>query len=400
VVSAVVLGPGTITIASKVGTRFGFAFGWLVLTASALMILMTLAAVYVGVVGASSPATRLRRRFGKTATIGVGTILFLIIALFQSTNNRALLLAAEYFLPAISESVAWQITLLVFVNILIIAAFFAAKDVYRLIESFMLLMVALMIGSFLLNAIVSRIPLIDAAVGLVPSESSLRSMRQALTGEMRAMMATTFSVAGAFYQAYLVRERRWKPSELKVRFIDSAIGIATLGFLTLMIMWTAATTLHNKVDPSEVRDIATLANSLRPTFGPTASLVFAMGIMAGACSSFIGNALIGGTIFSDSLGLGSRASSRFPRYFTILALVVGALIACLSLLKIESNVNFIELAQGLTTLGLPITALAMIWLLNNTPHRPKWLLAGTVFGFLVSCLLAVATIVNLTLDAN
>lgn len=396
VVAAVVLGPGTITVASRVGCKHGYSLGWLVLLTSALMATMTVAALYAGVSTKLTPGKRLRQRFGQPLTIAIGLVLFLIVALFQSSNNRALLLAAEFFVPSLGDSPLGSVSFLLAFNLAVIAFFLLARDVYKVIETAMLIMVGLMIVCFGVNALAGGVQPGAAATGLVPTPSSMNAAVQALTGDVRALMATTFSVAGAFYQCYLVRERRWTTGELRFRSVDSSVGIATLGILTMLIMWTAAAALHGKVAPEEVTDIASLADSLRPTFGKTATLVFATGIMAGAVSSFVGNALIGGTVFSDCLGIGSKASQPFPRRLTVAALLVGAVIASLSVFAIESNVNFIVIAQGLTTLGLPVMALALLWLLIDAKTSPTWLVAGTVLGVLVTFALALATVLKLT----
>ena len=44
----------------------------------------------------------------------------------------------------------------------------------------------------------------------------------------RALVGTTFSVAGAFYQAYLVREKGWTIEDSKRGLIDSVEGIVSL----------------------------------------------------------------------------------------------------------------------------------------------------------------------------
>lgn len=409
VVSAVVLGPGTITVASRIGCRYGYGIGWVVLLAAVLMTTVTIAALVAGVRGDGFPGKRLRRRFGAPATIAVGVVLFLIVALFQSSNNRALLLAAEYFWPGLEGSQGASIAVLLGFNALVIAFFLFARDIYRLIESAMLSMVGLMILCFVINAFVGQVEPLAAAKGLVPTRTSVVEVWQGIQGDIRALMATTFSVAGAFYQCYLVRERRWTVGELRFRRWDTAVGIGTLGLLTMLVMWTAAAGMHGKVDPQEVKDIATLADSLRPTFGAAATAVFAIGILAGAVSSFIGNALIGGTILSDCLGLGGRASQVWPRRWTVAALLVGGAIASMSVLAIESNINFIVIAQGLTTLGLPVMSLALLYLLVESRATAlsggeeeqgmvgvsPLLLIGMVVGVIVTCLLAAATVANL-----
>ena len=52
------------------------------------------------------------------------------------------------------------------------------------------------------------------------------------------LIGTTFSVAGAFYQAYLVREKGWGLGDLRRGMIDSVAGITVLGSISLVIMLT------------------------------------------------------------------------------------------------------------------------------------------------------------------
>ena len=66
-----------------------------------------------------------------------------------------------------------------------------------------------------------------------------------------------------------------------------------------------------------------LPQQLEPLFGNWAKLIFGLGILAAACSSFLVNAMIGGTILSDGLGLGAKLSDSWPRHLTALALVIG-----------------------------------------------------------------------------
>ena len=82
-----------------------------------------------------------------------------------------------------------------------------------------------------------------------------------------ALIATTFSIAGAFYQAYLVRDRGCDSKNIKETFIDTVIGVSTLGLITLVIMLTAASTLAGKsIKLETVTDMAIQMENLFTTF--------------------------------------------------------------------------------------------------------------------------------------
>ncbi len=321
--------------------------------------------------------------------------MFLIVALFQSSNNRALLLAAEVLFPELAAAPRLASVGLVLCNAVIILFFLFSGSIYKVIERTMLALVATMLVCFGINAVTGGVQLSGAIGGLIPTQESVRSIGGSITGDLRALIGTTFSVAGAYYQAYLVRERGWKANEYKIRWLDPVVGIATLGLLTLLIMDTAAASLHQKIDANEIKDLRSLAASLQPTFGYAATYVFAGGILAGAISSFVGNAMVGGAVLSDCLGFGSKATERGPRCGTIAALLVGLAIALWSLLSGMQSVAFIVVAQGLTTLGLPLMACVIFYLLRQSAPERKGLAMLVFAGVLVSFYVGITTLMSL-----
>ena len=81
------------------------------------------------------------------------------------------------------------------------------------------------------------------------------------------MMATTFSIAGAFYQAYLVRDKGWKLGEVKRGLVDSVVRISILGLIALVIMLTAAATFHGKVEVANLATVTDVAKRWRVCSG-------------------------------------------------------------------------------------------------------------------------------------
>ena len=143
---------------------------------------------------------------------------------------------------------------------------------------------------------------------------------------LMGLIATTFSVAGAFYQGYLVREKGWGPDRVKDGFFDSLLGMCVLVGVTSVIMMTSAATFFGKVTPAELSDAGKMSGQLKASFGAAASWIFCFGFLAGAFSSFLVNAMIGGHVFSDGIGLGDTLQHKGARHLTALALLVGMVI--------------------------------------------------------------------------
>ena len=98
----------------------------------------------------------------------------------------------------------------------------------------MVVMVGLMIIGFAGNILLAQPSVIKIVAGLWPTlpidsiaelfprmtENGLSDPFQPVQG----LIGTTFSVAGAFYLAYLVQKKGWVASDWKKGFTDSAVG--------------------------------------------------------------------------------------------------------------------------------------------------------------------------------
>ena len=112
------------------------------------------------------------------------------------------------------------------------------------------------------------------------------------------LLGTTFSVAGAFFQGNLVREKNWTVKDYEGSVGDAIAGVCVLTGVSMIIMITAGTVIRGQ----PATDIGTLALSLKPLLGSTAYWVFCVGLVAVAMNPFLINAMIGGTILADGVG--------------------------------------------------------------------------------------------------
>ena len=388
VVAAVVLGPGSILTSSKVGAGFGLLGVPVILCATILMIAMVALAARIGVVYEGSPCDELAARLGRPAAIAIGAILFTLIAFFQSSNNIALIGGLEPMFGDEPLGLGSKCALLLAVNGLLITSLYKLRNLYGSVERFMKLLVGLMALAFLINFLVIF--------------SQPRGYEPVPDGEVRdwipllGMIGTTFSVAGAFYQAYLVKEKGWGLGEARKGVLDSMVGISILGLTTCVILLTAWRCFHSHPETVTLASVGDVALQLEPLFGSAAKLVFCIGILAGALSSFLVNAMIGGTVMSDGLGKGYRLEDRWPLHLTTVAMLVGMFVGMAGLAQKDSTVWLITLAQAFTVVGIPALALALVYLgtrkdLKGERKIPRPILGLAILGFLVSCILACLT---------
>ena len=388
IVAAVVLGPGSILTSSKVGASFGVAALPVLVGSVVLMIAMVALAARLGVVYENSLCTELSARLGRPITVCIGIVLFGLVALFQSANNIAVIGGIEPILGQEELGVGGRSLILIGINALIILSLYTLRSLYSSIEQIMKLLIGLMILAFVANF---------AVVFLTPQNFEPVSSEKASDWlPLLGMIGTTFSIGGAFYQAYLVKEKGWGVDDIRKGQTDSVLSITILGTITAVILLTAWRTSYGNPAATSLLSVGDVARQLEPLFGTAAKNIFCGGILAGALSSFLVNAMIGGTVLSDSLGKGSKLENDWPRHLTTLALLVGMIVAILSLLREGSAVGLITLAQALTVLGIPALALALIYLgtrkeLVGERKIPRLILVLAIVGFLISCVLACLT---------
>ncbi len=390
IVAAIVLGPGSILTSSQVGSQYGYPALFAIGLATVLMIGMVALAARIGVIYDDSPCDQLTSRLGRPVAIAVGLILFGLVAIFQFSNNVAIISG----LAPLWESSAGTSPLhsgqmpnilLIAFNAFVIICLYALRHLYHSLEKVMKLLIGLMVLAFLTNfVVVSVLPR-----GYEPVTTEADPNILALLG----MMGTTFSVGGAFYQAYLVKEKGWGLADARRGLLDSALSIGVLGLVTAIILMTATRVFYGRPEPVALGNVGDVARQLEPLFGSWAKVIFCLGIFAGAISSFLVNALIGGTVLSDAIGKGSRLEDRWPLHLTTVALLCGMIIAILHLRDADSTVNLIIFAQSLTVLGLPVLALTLLYLgsrpdLTGDRRVPRWILGLGGVGFVVALGLA------------
>tara|TARA_B100000674_G_scaffold306959_1_gene255041 strand:- start:480 stop:1718 length:1239 start_codon:yes stop_codon:yes gene_type:complete len=390
IVAAVVLGPGSILASSRVGAQWGWMGLPFLTLAVVLMVGMVALSARLGVIYKGSICEEISCRLGRTTAAGVGIVLFGIVALYQSSNNLALGVGLEPLFEDGEGSLprGWvllQVLILLIANAVILSCLYLMRSLYSAVERAMKILVLLMIGAFVVN-------LLAAISSEAPERNaSIPTKRDWLP--VIALVGTTFSIGGAFFQSYLVREKGWSMVNLRQGTFDSVVGVAVLGGVSAVIMITSLLMFHRIPGVPESIQIGALATQLEPLFGSGSKYVFCGGFMAGALSSFMVNAAIGGTVLSDSLGKGASMEGRWARHFTALALVIGMVVAIFGAIWKESRDSLMLGAQALTVLGIPALGLAMLYLATRPEltgqRRVPWTLKLlAVGGILLAVLLS------------
>ncbi len=349
IIASVVLGPGSITVASRIGSEYGYAFLWVIVLATVFMITYTSMSARFGVVNSDSILQSIADNYGRWFALLIGISAFLSTSSFRFGNNLGIGIGMQG-ITGINERV-WP---LIFTPMGVILIFWA-KNLYKVLENLMKFMVMIMIIAFFINLILTKPEIAPLARGLVPSRFSMDSLHV-----VSALMGTSFALAAALYQSYLAQDKGWKKENLKRSLKDTYIGIFFLALISATILITSAAALHPR--GILVNSAADMALQMEALFGVYAKVIFSVGLCAAAFSSMMVNSVIGGGLLADGLGLSRSMNDPRTKVFIIAILLIGMLVAVF----FRGNVIYaLIMAQASTMLTVPLIAVGLFLVLNN-----------------------------------
>lgn len=347
ITSALVVGPGSLTLASKIGAIYGYQLIWILIVTVIFMMIYTEISMRIGLASNLTFIQLINQKWGKFGGILIGVGAFLVTTSFQAGNSIGVGVAFSVITGLNTQ------LLIVLLTILGIILLFS-KNFYNLLENVMIGLIALMLLSFIITTVLVKPSVASIASGFIPTipEGSL--------GLIIALTATSFSIVGAAYQSYLVKEKGWSIKDVNEGAKESYFGIFLLGLITLLVMIVGAAVL--KPAGIMVDSVNEMGLTLEPLFGSWATIVFMFGLFGAAFSSLIGNATIGGAMLSDGVGFGNSLKDIRVKLMIIAVMLFGSIVA---LIFGGAPVNMIVFAQAITIVVVPFIAIALLVVAND-----------------------------------
>lgn len=375
ITAALIFGPSKMTITSKLGAQFGYELLWIIVVAVYFMTVFSMLSTRLGNHLDESLLTVIAAKWGSAIAKLVGFGIFIVCASFQAGNSVGVGIA----LGELTLTPTW---------IWILAANLASmaliywRNNYRMLEQVMMWLILLMLACFVLTFLIIRPNPADLGAGLVPHLPA-GSLKLVI-----AFGASTISIAAAFYQTYLVQEKRRRQADSAAMRYKGIAGILILGLMSAIVMVCAAAVLYPRQWP--VNTATDMSKALEPVFGPIATYLFLIGLFGAALSSLLGNASLGGTMLSDALGYGCKMDQRPTKVLVILVMAAGAVVA---LIFGRVPLELIVVAQSVTIFVIPFIALAMYLIARDKKlmagHAlPLWLAVSIVGGILLILIMA------------
>jgi manganese transport protein len=352
-VAAAFIGPGTVTVCTLAGVRFGYELLWaLGLSIIATIVLQDMAA-RIGLVTQKGLAAVISQTLkkGLLRYFSLFLILMAIVlgnAAYEAGNITGGAMGAAILvnLPVLTLG---QLELnLMNLSIGLIALGLLMSGSYSKITGFLTVLVILMSLAFLTSAFWVRPSFISILKGFIPGIDSANILT------IVALIGTTVVPYNLFLHSSLVAKRWNKIEDLRYVRIDTIVAVVLGGLVSMAIIITS-------VDVIEVNNAADLAIGLEPMMGVVAKYFIAFGLFAAGITSAITAPLAGSLVVVDCFGWSTDIRKMPMRISIICILGLGLLFSSLGIKPVQL-ITFAQLANGIL---LPLLSAYILWLVNK-----------------------------------
>ncbi|MBS9464152.1 Nramp family divalent metal transporter [Flagellimonas sp. 389] len=368
-IAAAFVGPGTITVCTLAGVRYGYTLIWaLLLSILATMILQEMAG-RIGVVTQNGLVDvvkdELKSKWIKQTVVGIVLGAILIgNAAYEAGNIGGATLGLEgifgqqfsSFYPALIGGLAFLLL------------WFSS---YKTLEKVFVALVGIMGLCFVISALMTKPSVLAIVIGMfLPSlpESSLLTVV--------ALVGTTVVPYNLFLHASLAREK-WKSKDaLNTVKWDTIISIALGGLVSIAIVITAAA-----APIKDVTNVMDMAKGLEPLFGKTAVYFMGTGLLAAGITSAITAPLAAAFVASSCFGWDEGMKNKKFKLVWSAVLLLGVFFLSFDINPIQI-IQFAQIANGVL---LPVMAMLLLWIVNkkSVMGTYKNSIVQNVLGFVI-----------------
>jgi Mn2+/Fe2+ NRAMP family transporter len=331
--------PAGITTYSILGADHGYALIWVLVLATAMLILYHATAVRIGAVTGQGLAGLVRERYGVRTAFAMTGIL--VAANLGTTAAEFAGIASALDLAGISRIISVPVAA-VGVSWLVIGSQF------KRVEHVLLLLAATLSAYVLAGALAGPDWSAAARGAVVPSLSLGRTEVLVIT----ATVGTTIAPWGlAFIQSYAV-DKRLRPQDLGLELVDVVAGAVLTGVIGFFVVIACAATLH--VSGHSITDARDAAIALEPLAGAWSARLFGAGLLGAALLALAIVPLSTAYSVAETFGTECRLDDRLgeARIFYGTYLGTMAIAAVIVLIPSVPLVPVLYLSQALNAILL------------------------------------------------
>ncbi|MEL6303512.1 MAG: Nramp family divalent metal transporter [Bacteroidota bacterium] len=349
-IAAAFVGPGTLTVCTIAGVKFGFALLWALLISTLATIILQEMSGRVGMTTQTGLVQALQSSIPKNWVKNTLTILVLIAILvgnaaYEAGNIGGAALGLAGILGT-EGMPPWSPFL--FGAIAFVLLWFGN---YKFLERVFVVLVAIMGLCFLITAIITKPNLIAWLKGAFAP-----SFPEGSIWTILGLVGTTVVPYNLFLHASLVSEKWGAESNYNDMRWDTIVSIGLGGLVSMAIITAAAAAPLN-----EVNGVMDMAVGLEPLLGAWASIVMAIGLLAAGITSAITAPLAAAYVAQSCFGWEKNIKGKQFRIVWMLVLVIGVVFLSLGVKPLW----VIQIAQVANAALLPIMAILLLWMVNR-----------------------------------
>ena len=351
IMSAAIIGPGTVTTASQQGALYGFTSLWILLVACVIAYFFQEPAMRISIGCKESVMVGVREHLSPGVAKFLWIVIFVGSIAFQAGNLSGASMALEYFVPGTSN-LMWAVvmSLLAFIIVML--------NRYKVIENVNQVLILMMVFAFVLTAFTSGPDIGD----LVTEGFSFKipGGNAVLAVSLLATTVTPNLVLG--YSAFLRKkyaDSQTPARDIKLAKADLGLNMFVTFLITGSIIVCSATVIHPT--GKEITSAADMATQLVPLLGRFAGILFSIGLWAAAISSVLYHVSIHNTLFPTAFHVDEDPKAKHN--LAVVAAVVLIPVILIAFLG-QSPVQLIIAAQALNGIARPMVCV-ICWILCN-----------------------------------
>ena len=356
-IAAAFIGPGTVTLCTLAGVKFGMSLLWTLLIAVLASITLQSMAVKIGIIGKKSITEALKDEISNPVIkYIIITLIFMTILIgntaYEAGNISGAVMGLETLFGQIKidfKDFSLNIHAII-IGLLAGALLWIGK--YRIIERCLIGLVIIMSIAFLFTAIATRPSLLSILSGLLSFKAPAGSLLTII-----GLVGTTIVPYNLFLHAELVKEKWNDKGDLKFALKDLIIALGLGGLISLSIVITASS-----IKATDINTVGDLALGLESVFGTFSRHFLAIGLFAAGITSTITAPLAAAYVVCGCFGLSTNLQSNYFKFIWLLIILFGVFFSATGL-KLITIIQFAQITNGVL---LPIMVGLLLWMVNKS----------------------------------
>lgn len=355
-IAAAFIGPGTVTLCTLSGVRFGMSLLWTLLIAILAAMILQFMSVKIGLIGRKSITQAVQDEIhSPIAKYLVISLIFSAILIGNTAYEAGNISGAVLGMETLFGSSTIKLKYLSLNPYALIIGFLSSALLwtgkYKIIERSLIGLVLLMSISFLITAFATGPSFFEVLSGLFAFKTPKGSLLTII-----GLVGTTIVPYNLFLHAELVKTKWSSAKELPYALKDMVIALGLGGVISLCVIITAA-----GVPTTDINNAGDLALGLEPVFGSLSKYFLALGLFAAGITSTITAPLAAAYVVCGCFGWSTSLKSKRFKAIWLMIILFGVLLSATGL-KLILIIQFAQITNGIL---LPVIAALLLWMTNK-----------------------------------